>query len=190
MTKGGFTHTMPSPCCSPAVLKTDSHIPCRSPAATLPLLCHSPRVLCFTLATASEIGMLLITNFLELGVASRQHAVNLPTPCRRDPATNVPRTCHGLERSLLKRHIRGMAGERHGNGMACVNQTRPHCVNQMGNTQSRALVERHGRGTAGERQGNGMVCMNRPLQRHRAVRPLKIKIPSKQFQQAALGGGI
>jgi hypothetical protein len=40
--------------------------------------------------------------------------------------------------------------------MACVNQTRPHCVNQMGNTQSKALVERRGRGTAGELQGNGM----------------------------------
>jgi uncharacterized protein len=39
--------------------------------------------------------------------------------------------------------------------MTCVNQTWPHCVNQMGNTQSKALVERHGRGTAGERQGNG-----------------------------------
>jgi hypothetical protein len=43
-----------------------------------------------------------------------------------------------------------------GNGMACVNQTRPHCVNQMGKTQSNDLVERHGRGTAGEQQGNGM----------------------------------
>jgi hypothetical protein len=32
--------------------------------------------------------------------------------------------------------------------MACVNQTQPHCVNQMGNTQSKALAERHGMGTA------------------------------------------
>jgi hypothetical protein len=40
--------------------------------------------------------------------------------------------------------------------MACVNQTRPHCVNQMGKTQSNDLAERHGRGTAGEWQGNGM----------------------------------
>jgi hypothetical protein len=28
--------------------------------------------------------------------------------------------------------------------MVCVNQTRPHCVNQMGKTQSKPLVERHG----------------------------------------------
>jgi hypothetical protein len=43
-----------------------------------------------------------------------------------------------------------------GNGMACVNQTRPLNVNQMGKTQSKALAERHGRGTAGEQHGNGM----------------------------------
>jgi hypothetical protein len=35
-----------------------------------------------------------------------------------------------------------------GNGMACVNQTRPHNVNQMGKTQSKAVAERHGIGTA------------------------------------------
>jgi hypothetical protein len=46
----------------------------------------------------------------------------------------------------------GMAGERHGNGMVCVNQKRPHCVNQMGKN-----------GMAGERHGNGMVFVNPPL---------------------------
>jgi hypothetical protein len=34
-------------------------------------------------------------------------------------------------------------------------QTRPHCVNQMGKTQSKAVEKRHGRGTAGEQHGNG-----------------------------------
>ena len=33
-------------------------------------------------------------------------------------------------------------------GMASVNQTRPHCVNQMGTTHSKPLAVRHGRGTA------------------------------------------
>jgi hypothetical protein len=47
--------------------------------------------------------------------------------------------------------------------MACVNQTRPHCVNQMGKTRSKAIVNRHGRGTAWEQHGNGMVCVNPPL---------------------------
>jgi len=41
-----------------------------------------------------------------------------------------------------------MVGARHGHGMASVNQTRPHCVNQMGKTHSKPLSARHGRGTA------------------------------------------
>jgi hypothetical protein len=36
----------------------------------------------------------------------------------------------------------------HGRGMANVNQTWPHCVNQMGKTHSKFLAARHGRGTA------------------------------------------
>ena len=32
--------------------------------------------------------------------------------------------------------------------MASVNQTRPHCVNQMGKTHSKQLAARHRRGTA------------------------------------------
>jgi hypothetical protein len=77
--KDRFTHTMP--------------FLCRDPSTTLPFsdsaVSHWP---------LHEIGMLLITNFLELGVASRQHAVTLP-----------PQPCHGLERSFSERHIRGMA---------------------------------------------------------------------------------
>ena len=41
-----------------------------------------------------------------------------------------------------------MVGAWHGHGMASVNQTRPHCVNQMGKTRSKPLAARHGRGTA------------------------------------------
>ena len=40
--------------------------------------------------------------------------------------------------------------------MASVNQTRPHCVNQMGKTHSKPIAARHGRGTAGARHGHGM----------------------------------
>jgi len=47
--------------------------------------------------------------------------------------------------------------------MASVNQTRPHCVNQMGKTYSKPLAARHGRGTAWAQHGNGMLCVNRPL---------------------------
>jgi hypothetical protein len=97
---------------------------------------------------ASEIGMLLVTIFLELRVAAeagRQHAVPTLFACRH-PAATLPRTCR-------ERHIGGMAGERRWNDIVCVNQTRPHCVNQMGKSQSKPLAERHGRGTAWERHG-------------------------------------
>jgi len=49
--------------------------------------------------------------------------------------------CRGLEKN-------GMIRAWDGHVMASVNQTRPHCVNQMGNTHSKALSARHGRGTA------------------------------------------
>ena len=48
--------------------------------------------------------------------------------------------CRGLEKNGM------VAG--HGRGMASVNQTRPHCVSQMGKTHSEPLAARHGRGTA------------------------------------------
>ena len=51
----------------------------------------------------------------------------------------------------------------HGRGMASVNQTRPHCVNQMGKTHSKPLSARHGRGTTLSRHGHGMLCVNQPL---------------------------
>jgi hypothetical protein len=44
--------------------------------------------------------------------------------------------CRGLEKN-------GMVGAWHGHGMASVNQTQPHCVNQMGKTHSKPLAARH-----------------------------------------------
>jgi hypothetical protein len=38
-----------------------------------------------------------------------------------------------------------MVGAGHGRGMASVNQTRPHCVNQMAKTHSKPLAARHGK---------------------------------------------
>jgi hypothetical protein len=48
--------------------------------------------------------------------------------------------CRGLEKSLSERYNRGMARAGYGRGMARVNQTRPHFVNQMGKTQSKPLA--------------------------------------------------
>jgi hypothetical protein len=145
--KAQFTHTMPFPCCDRAMT----------------FVSHWP--------PACEIGMFLVTTFLELCVvaawsqtlAGGQHAtcclltddaivwftqyqsVPMLFACRH-PAATMTRTCH-------ERHICGIAGERHANSMVCVNQTRPHCVNQMGKTQSKTLAERHGREMAGQRHG-------------------------------------
>ena len=63
--------------------------------------------------------------------------------------------CCGLEKN-------GMVEAWHGHGMASVNKTRPHCVNQMGKTHSKLLAARHGRGTAWSRHWHGMLCVNRP----------------------------
>ena len=48
-----------------------------------------------------------------------------------------------------------MARALHGRGMASVNQTGSHCVNQMGKTHSKPIAARHARGTAWERHA---VC--------------------------------
>jgi hypothetical protein len=41
-------------------------------------------------------------------------------------------------------------------------QTWPHCVNQMGKTQSKSLAAERGRGTAWAWLRKGMVCVNLP----------------------------
>ena len=52
--------------------------------------------------------------------------------------------CHAAEKFLLERHGRSTTGARHGHDIACVNQTRPHCVKQTVKTQSKPLATRHG----------------------------------------------
>jgi hypothetical protein len=59
-------------------------------------------------------------------------------PTGRLPAAVL---CRSLDKNGMVRAWRG-------HGMASVNQTRPHCVNQMGRTHSKPLAARHGRGTA------------------------------------------
>jgi hypothetical protein len=123
---------MPFPCCSPAALKANLHVQCRSLATTLPLLCHSPIV---TKAVRSLTCRLWTAD------------ANSHIPCRSH-AIPLLRHCCGLERSLSERHVRGMVRERPENGTTFVNQTRPHYVNQVEKTQSKPLAEGHGRGTA------------------------------------------
>jgi hypothetical protein len=111
--------------------------------------------------------MFLVTTFVELRlVAGRSkmragcpHAVSgrpmlihtyMPFPCRSHAMLR-----RGLEKPLKAQRGRGMAWERHRRGMTCLNQTRPHCVNHMGKTQSKPLMEWNGRKTARKGHGNG-----------------------------------
>jgi len=81
--------------------------------------------------------------------ASDNNLRGTPRGCRKKPnagrePTGRPSTavlCRGLEKN-------GMVRAWHGRGMASVNQTRPHCINQMGKTHSKPLAALHGRGTA------------------------------------------
>jgi hypothetical protein len=112
------------PCCSPAMpCPINSHTPCRTPA-----ILRQYRVL-----HVSSRGSRKKLN------AGRSPTCHLRTadadshmPCHA-PAV----MCRGLEKSLWECHDRGVA---------CVNQTRLYCVNQVGKTQSKPLMARHGRG--------------------------------------------
>jgi hypothetical protein len=77
---------------------------------------------------ASRRPILLFDSHNTIPFPRCSHAVTLPRPCH-EPA------------------VKCIFVAWQGNGMVCVNQTWPHCVNQMGKTQSKPLAERHGRGT-------------------------------------------
>jgi hypothetical protein len=139
-------------------LKANSHIPCRSPAALIHTCLAAPlpfsdsavsfvkvRMVDGNIRTASPATTLDSNNLRGTPHSSRKkpNAVRSPT-CRlwtADANSHIPchshaALCRGLQKSLSERHGRGMAWERHRRGMACVNQTRPHCVNQLGKKQS------------------------------------------------------
>jgi len=74
--------------------------------------------------------------------ASDNNLRGTPRGSRKKPnAGGAHRLCRGLEKN-------GMVRAWYGRGIASVNQTRPHCVNQMGKTHSKPLAAWHGRGTA------------------------------------------
>jgi hypothetical protein len=81
--------------------------------------------------------MLLKTVFVELRVVAGRSRTRAAPTGRLSKAV----LCLGLEKT-------GMVRAWHGRGMASMNQTRPHCVNEMGKTHFKPLAARHGRGTA------------------------------------------
>jgi hypothetical protein len=126
------------------------------------LLVYEKRCLASHWPATSEIGMLLITTFLNIRVVagrsrtgvSRSHTVSgRPMLIHTYHAPTLPRTCRDPVVALTGRFQNGIFVAWQGKGMVCVNQTLPHCVNQVEKTQSKPLRERH---------GNGKVCANRP----------------------------
>jgi len=87
--------------------------------------------------------MLLITIFVELRVVAGRTRRRAGSPQAVSRRTDV--LCRDLEKNGM---VGAWHGARHGHGIASVNQTRPHCVNQMGKTHSKPLVAQHGRETA------------------------------------------
>jgi hypothetical protein len=103
--------------------------------------------------TVSRIGMLLITTVVELRVVAGIGRTRVGRPHSVSGRLMLIHTCHAMcmprcAVALGSHFQNGMVVAWHGRGMACLNQTRPHCVNQIGKTQSKPLAARHGRGTA------------------------------------------
>ena len=124
--QGRFTHSMLRPCSSP-------EMPCRFGFK----MCLSPLI--YTLQPC------LINTCHALPMPCSDHAVFLKATARHGSIQTAVLCC-GLEKD-------SMVGAWHGHGMACVNQTRPPCVNQIGKTNSDPLEAL---------QGNLTLCVNRP----------------------------
>jgi hypothetical protein len=156
-----------------ATLTPNSHIPYRAHAVPLPCraalthTCHAVplpfsesavsivkvRVVAGNIRTASPI---VLTDWY----ASDNNLRGTPHDNRKKPNVGTSPTCHTKSTprcavALRSRFQNGMVVAWHGRGMICVNQTRPHRVNQMGKTQSKPLAARHGRGmgVTGKRHG-------------------------------------
>jgi hypothetical protein len=119
-------------------VKANSQISCRSPAALIHT-CHAA-TLPFSNSVVSFVKVRVVDGRSRTR-AGRPHAVSgRPILIHTYPAVPMPRCAVALK----GRFQNGMVVAWHGNDMTCVNQTRPHCVNQVGNTQYKLLAERHG----------------------------------------------
>jgi hypothetical protein len=137
--KGRFTHSVPFPCRAHA-------FPLPSRAAK-GLECVFP--IWFT-----QYGRVWFT----LCMPCPCHALTMPFFSRPQHSTAV------FRRPCCAVALRRTAWSEH--GMASVNQTRPHCVNQMGKTHSKSLAARHGRRTAWARHAmceSAFTCTNNTL---------------------------
>jgi hypothetical protein len=126
---------MPRLCGSPGMpCRVNSHIPCRASAIFRQccVFCGTPR-----------------------GSRKELNAGRSPT-CRlwtTDANSHIP--CHTYAAPVPRCAVDFRSRFQNGTGATwhCVNQTRTHCINQMGKTPYKPLAARHGRGTAWERHG-------------------------------------
>ena len=124
-------------------IKADSRIACHAHAVPLPCRAAKGLELVFPI-WFTQCGRVWFT-------------LAMIRPCRSSQGQSTARP------SLDGRAVLWPWEERYGRSMASVNQTRPHCVNQMRKTHSKPLVARHGRGKAWARHGHGMLRVNRSL---------------------------
>jgi hypothetical protein len=156
---------MPRPCRSPVMpCRVNSHMPCRDPAILRQcrVIRESPRdsrkypnCQSYSLMdwSASDNNL----RGTPRGSRKKSNAGRSPT-CRQWTAdANSYMSCHAHAAPVPRcavafrsRFQNSLVVAWHGRGMACVNQTRPHCVNQMGKTQSKPLG-----GTAWQANGMG-----------------------------------
>ena len=136
-------------------VKADSHIACRAHAVPLP--CRAAKGLeCVIPIWFTQCDRVWFT----LAMPCPCYAPTMPFFSRAQHSRRETAVlCCGLEKN-------GMVGAWNGHGMASVNQTRSHCVNQMWKTHSKPSAARHGKGTAWALHGHGMLCVNRPLASH------------------------
>jgi hypothetical protein len=97
--------------------------------------------------------MLIITTFVELRVVAERSRTRAGRPHAVSGRPMLIHTCHAMPMprcavDLRSRFKNGMVVAWHGRSIVCVNHTQPHCVSQMGKTQSNPLAARHGRGMA------------------------------------------
>ena len=131
-------------------LKTDSHVACRAHAISLP--CRYGFRMCLS-HLIDTVRPCLIHTCHAVPMSCSDHAVLLKAKAQHGRLSTAM-LCRGLEKN-------GMVRAWHGRGMASVNQTWSHCVNQTRKTHSKPLAAWHG--MAGEWHEYGMLCVNRPL---------------------------
>jgi hypothetical protein len=97
--------------------------------------------------------VLLITTFVEIRVVAGRSRTRAGGPHAVSGRPMLIHTCHAAPMprcsvASSSRFQNGMvlAWQGCGIGAACANRTCPHCVNQMGKTQSKPLAARHGCG--------------------------------------------